>query len=123
MILRRNEESIDLVEKLVEYIQHRDQFMLGISDRDILETDWKQSVENAIRDSGICETEFEMIGYHLKTNSKLLQAFCPDFMDMGFMSDPSEVFWVICVNPLLTNEKKFYSRYSWEDRLNDKNTK
>lgn len=93
--------------------------MFGIASRDILETGWKQSVANVIRNSGICETEYECYGCHLKTDSKLLKAFCPDFVDSGFTTDPSEVFWVICVNPIINDDKKFHTRYSWEDKLND----
>lgn len=119
LIFKKNGELTGLPEKLIEYIQHRDNFMLGIASKDILETGWKQSVENVIRNSGICETNYELYGRYLKTDSKLLKAFCPTFMDMGFMADPSEVFWVICVNPIVNDDKKFHTRYSWEDKLND----
>lgn len=119
LIFKKDGELTGLAEKLIEYIQHRDKFMFGIADRDNLETGWKQSVVNAIRNSGICETEYECYGRRLKTDSKLLKAFCPDFMDMGFMIDPSEVFWVICANPIINDDKKFHTRYSWEDKLND----
>jgi hypothetical protein len=37
---------------------------------------------------------------------------------MGFITDPSEVYWVLCINPMLPEEKKFRTRYSWEDKLN-----
>ena len=119
LIFKKDGELTGLAEKLIEYIQHRDKFMFGIASRDILETGWKQSIANVIRNSGICETEYECYGHRLKTDSKLLKAFCPDFMDMGFTKDPSEVFWVICVNPIINDDKKFHTRYSWEDKLND----
>lgn len=112
-------ESTGLAEKLIEYVQQRDRFMLGIGGRNILETGWQQSVANAIRNSGICETEHEMFSCHLKTDSKLLKAFCPNFMDMGFMADPSEVFWVLCVNPFMEKKNRFHTKYSWEEKLND----
>lgn len=54
----------------------------------------------------------------LKTESKLLNAFCQNFESMGFTTDPSEVYWVLCINPMLPEEKKFRTRYSWEDKLN-----
>ena len=112
-------ESTGLAEKLIEYVQQRDRFMIGIGGRNFLETGWQQSVANAIRNSGICETEYEMFSCHLKTDSKLLKAFCPNFMDMGFMSDPSEVFWVLCVNPFMEKKNRFHTKYSWEEKLND----
>lgn len=118
-IFKKDGELTGLAEKLIEYIQHRDRFMFGIANRDILETRWKQCVANAIRNSGVCETEYEMFACYIKTDSKLLKAFCPNFVDMGFTNDPSEIFWVICVNPFVGDEKKFHTRYSWEDKLND----
>lgn len=119
LILKKDGKITGLAEKLIEYIQHRDDFMFGIGGRDILETEWKQNVANVIRNSGICETEYEFYGRRLKTNSKLLKAFCPNFMDMGFTKDPSEVFWVICVNPIINDDKKFHTKDSWENKLND----
>ena len=119
LVFKKDGELTGLAEKLIEYVQHRDKFMFGIGNRDILETEWKQSVANVIKNSGICETEYEFYGRRLKTDSKLLKAFCPNFMDMGFTKDPSEVFWVICVNPIINDDKKYHTRYSWEDKLND----
>ena len=119
LVFKKDGELTGLAEKLIEYIQHRDKFMFGIGNRDILETEWKQSVANVIKNSGICETEYEFYGRRLKTDSKLLKAFCPNFMDMAFTKDPSEVFWVICVNPIINDDKKYHTRYSWEDKLND----
>ena len=119
LILKKDGKVTGLAEKLIEYIQHRDKFMFGIASRDILETGWEQSVANAIRNSGICEIEYDHYGHYLKTDSKLLKAFCPNFMDMGFMIDPSEVFWVICVNPIVSDDKKFHTRFEWEEKLND----
>lgn len=118
--LKKDGKFTGLAEKLIEYIQLRDEFMIGTASRDILETGWEQSIANAIRNSGICETEYKHYRWTLKTDSKLLKAFCPDFMERGFILDPSEVFWVSCVNGLIVDDdKKFHTKYSWEDKLND----
>ena len=109
----------DLAERLIKYTKDRKRFIIGIASRDILETDWSQNVANTIRESGICEIENDLFNYRLKTDSRLLKAFCPEFTDMGFTNDPSEVFWVTCVNPFVSADKKFHTRYSWEDNLND----
>lgn len=119
LIFTKNGEVTDLAEKIIQYIQNRDKFMLGIGSRDILETDWNISVANAIRDCRQLDVEYGIFGLRLKTSSKLLHAFCSDFTDMGFMSDPAEVFWVLCVNPLLPKEKQFHTRFSWEDKINE----
>ena len=118
-ILKGDDKTNGIAEKLIEYVQNRDKFMLGITGRDILETGWNQRVENAIRESGNCQYEYEMFEKRLKTESKLLKSFCARGVDWGFISDPSEVFWVICVNPLLKKEKQFRTKYSWEENLNE----
>lgn len=100
-------------------MSQRDKFMLGIGARNILETRWNQLVENAIRESAKIETEHVMFGQRIKTDSNLLKVFCSNFWEIGFSTDPSEVFWVVCVNPLLSEEKKFHTRFSWEDKLDE----
>lgn len=112
-----NEKSIQLAEKMVEYARNRDLFTFGISNRDTLETGWNIHVANTLRDSGLCQKEYSTFCSHLKTNSILLKAFCSDIADFGFTSDPSEVFWVLCINPLLSDDKKYHSRGSWEDKM------
>lgn len=107
-IFVKNGEKSNLPEKLIEYIQNRNSFMMGIGSRDILETGWQLNVANAIRESGMCETD-----------SKLLKAFCSNIMDLGFTTDPAEVFWVMCVNPYLPSEKRFKTTNSWDEVMLD----
>ncbi len=111
--------STELAEKLIKYVQQRNKFMFGIGFRGFLETSWNQYVANTIRKSENIETEYVMFGQRIKTDSKLINAFCPNFLDMGFTTDPSEVFWVVCVNPLLPLEKRFHTSFSWEDKLSE----
>lgn len=118
-IFVKDGEKSNLPEKLIEYIQNRNGFMMGIGSRDILETGWQLNVANAIRESGICESEYSIYGLALKTDSKLLKAFCSNFMDLGFTTDPSEVFWVMCVNPYLPSEKRFKTANSWDEVMLD----
>ncbi|WP_242821860.1 type II restriction endonuclease subunit M [Pseudoramibacter alactolyticus] len=113
------ERSTDVAAQLIEYVSQRDKFMFGIGARDILKTSWNQFVENAIRKSAKIENKYVKYREEIKTDSKLIKAFCPNFLDMGFSSDPSEVFWVICVNPLLSEKKRFHTRVSWEKNFNE----
>ena len=118
-IFEKDGEKTDLPEKLIEYIQHRNGFMLGIGCRDFLQNGWKIKVANAIRESNICESEYGIYGATLKTDSKLLKSFCSSFMDLGFTNDPAEVFWVTCVNPFLPEEKRFETSNSWDEVMPD----
>lgn len=112
-------KGTELAEKFIEYIQNRDKFWMGIGYRGLLETGWKQRVAQAIRESERYQTEYESFGMRIKTNSKLLKAFCGNFDHMGFTADPSEVYWVLCINPMLPDEKKFHTKYSWEEKMNE----
>lgn len=116
-IFMKDGEISDLPEKLIEYVQHRNEFMFGIGSRDILETGWQLDVANAIRETSVCEHENGIYGRVLKTDSKLLKCFCPDFIDLGFTTDTSEVFWVTCVNPYLAENKRFQTNYSWDEEM------
>ncbi len=113
------QKPTELAELLIEYVSKRDEFMMGTGSRGVLETRWNQYVANAIRESANIETENVMFGQRVKTDSKIINAFCSDFLDMGFITNPSEIFWVLCVNPLLSEEKKFQTKFSWEDDIDE----
>ncbi len=117
-IFTDDSEGTELAETFIKYIQDRDKSWIGFGYRGFLETEWKQRVAQAIKNSEIYQTEYDLFGMKLKTESKLLNAFCQNFESMGFTTDPSEVYWVLCINPMLPEEKKFRTRYSWEDKLN-----
>lgn len=118
-ILNNDSSPRNLAETFVEYIQNRDKFQVGTGYRDFLETEWQLKVAQAMRESEIYQIEYDLFGSRLKTNSKLLKVFCRDFGNMGFTTDPSEVYWVLCINPMLPEEKRFHTRYSWEEKMND----
>lgn len=115
----QGDNNIKLAEKLVEYAQRRDSYIFGIGSRGVLETGWDIQVANAIKESELYETEYYMYGIRLKTDSKLLNAFCGSFPDFGFSSSTSEVFWITCINCLLPEDKRYHTRSGWERRLND----
>ena len=117
-IFTDDSEGTELAETFIKYIQDRDKFWIGFGYRGFLETEWQQRVAQAIRDSEIYQTEYDIFGMKLKTESKLLRAFCGNFESVGFTTDPSEVYWVLCINPLLPEDKKFRTSYSWEDKMN-----
>lgn len=107
----------DLAGKLVELIQDRDKAMFGLGKGKILDTMWTQSILSAITELDFCE--YNGMEYEIKTDSKLFKIFCDIDLKFGFVKNPSEILWVLCVNPLLLDEKKYKSSDSWEEKLND----
>lgn len=112
--------STDLPEKLIHYMQGREQFKNRFGGRSILETDWQLKVVRTINESRIVKSENTMFENRLKTTSKLLKVFCPRFTErLDFDKDAAEVFWVVCVNPFVSDDKKYHTRSLWEDKFND----
>ena len=111
--------GVSLVAKLIEYVQNRDKFWIGVGQRDVLETGWNMCIADAIRNSEKYETDYENFRIKVKTNSLIFDSFCHNFDEFGFMENPAEVFWVVCVNPMLPEDQRFKSRFSWEEALND----
>lgn len=112
--------ATDLPEKLIHYMQGREQFKNRFGGRSILETDWQLKVVRTINESRIVKSENTMFENRLKTTSKLLKVFCPRFTEqLDFDKDTAEVFWVVCVNPFVSDDKKYHTRSLWEDKFND----
>ena len=76
------EKSTELAAQLIEFASRRNKFLFGIGARDILETKWNQFVANAIRESATIETEYVMFRQEIKTDSKIIKAFCSNFLDI-----------------------------------------
>lgn len=116
-IEKSEEEAKSLASQMIDFATQREKFIFSIGNRGILKTSWNLSVQNAIKEANVIETEYVKFGSRIKTDSQLIKSFCPNFLNMGFLIDPSEMFWVLCVNPLLPEREKFHSKYSWENRL------
>lgn len=115
-LLSDKKQSEIIATKIIEYVNNRNQFWIGIGQRDVLETGWNMTIANAIRNSDNYKTTFEGFHKRVETESELFEHFCGDsFDEFGFMSDPAEVFWVLCINPKIPEPQRFKSRLSWEE--------
>ena len=113
------ENSKELAIQYTEYVNLRNQLRYFMNSRDLIANNWNDYVVKAIINTANIETENTMFGTKIKTDSKLIRVFCPSILDDGFRTNPSELFWVICINPLVPEEKRFHSSFSWEKELND----
>jgi len=109
------------LKRITELAATRKHHMLGIGNRDILQTGWKQRIEWAIRNSDLCKYEYKDFGYKvLKTDSKLLKIFCgPSFSDFGFTHDVEDIYFICCVNPHIPPESKYTGDFQWEADLDE----
>lgn len=114
----RSDNSV--IMEIADRISYRSMFHFwGTGMKDMLESNWKQRVEEAMKSSSVYRTKPGVYGNELDTKSKLLKEFCSNFELFGFMHDPSEVFMIACINSLLPKDKKINTNYSWENHLNE----
>lgn len=119
--VKKDSDHVSVLKRLTEFASARKHLMLGIGNRDTLQTSWKQRVEWAIRNADLCEYEYKCFGQKvLKTDSKLLNAFCgSSFSDLGFTAHVEDVYFICCVNQYLPEESKYTGDFNWEERLNE----
>lgn len=99
----------ELATSLVCYITERRKYELFFDDRKYLRSYWKNEFLSAVKKNVAA----------IQTESKLVQAYCPGILNGRFNNNTSEIFWVICVNPLLSEEEKYHSSSLWEEELYD----
>ncbi len=96
---------------------------MGIKPRSITVTRWEQTISRKIIASEKFECVYEgPFGYkRIKSDSKVIQAFCGHMigdLDLN-LNNSGEIYLVVCLNPLLEDDKKFKSRFKWEEKLNE----
>lgn len=98
--------------------------IVGIGNRDVLQTGWEMRIANAMMQNEIFQLEYHPFGAEvLKTNSKLLSAFVGRLFNSHVqLNDSEDVYFVKCVNPYLENNQKYKSQSGWEDKLNETET-
>lgn len=119
--IKEDSGHISILKRLTELASARKHHMFGIGNRDVLQTSWQQRIERLIRNSDLCKYEYKHFGQKvLKTDSKLLKAFCgSSFSDLGFTADVEGVYFICCVNQYLPEESKYAGDFNWEERLNE----
>lgn len=109
------------VTKCVEMRRHG---IIGIGNRDVLQTGWEMRIASSMRQNGKFQIEYHPFGAEvLKTNSKLLLAFIGRLFNSHVQLNNSEdVYFVTCVNRYLPDDQKYKSQSGWEDELNESET-
>ena len=114
------EKNIEVLLKLVEMEKIRRNHLLGIGNRDVLQTAWEQRISHAIRQSNLYKFEYQRFGTKvIKTNSKLLKAFCGSSFETFGFNKTEEVYFITCVNKYLQDNNKFKSQFNWERRMDN----
>lgn len=111
----------EILKSITKYVEVRRTGIIGIGNRDVLQTGWEMRIAEAIRKSETFEIIYSRHGMEmLKTNSRLLSAFAGVLFHDHIQLDNSEdIFFVICVNPYLEDDQKYKSKTHWEDKLDE----
>lgn len=106
---------------IAKMVQTRRNILIGIGNRDLIQTNWKLRIAQAIMD---CE-KFRIVHQRpftkeLDTNSKLLKAFIHTMGNQHLhLYDTEDVFFIISINPYLDDDCKYKSRSGWEAKLHE----
>ena len=102
---------------IARYLQVRHHDIMGIGNRDAIQTGWVQRIERAIVNSPKFETEYDRFNMRLKTDSKLLSCYCGTLLSYNSsinLQNPEDVYLITCVNKHLPDNQKYQSNWGWE---------
>lgn len=108
---------------IVQVVMGRRTFMVGITNRSVMQTDWEIRVERAIVGNKSFQFEYREFGQKfLKTDSKLLYAFAGSlFNDLLDFHNTEDVFFIVFINQYLDEDKKYKSHSGWEEDEDSEN--
>lgn len=117
--VNKDESHRDMLVKILDLLSYRKNHMLGIGNRDLIQSNWEQRITNSIRTRRLCHYEYKDWGTKiLKTDSPLLKAFCrASFHDLGFTNSVEEVYLILCINQYVPPEKQYETKFKWEEDL------
>lgn len=117
---KSNPELNELLPKLNQMTLMHKRPMMGIGNRDILKTDWEQTISAAIRNHSKYKVEYVEYGEkQIVSDSKLFKAFVrASFPEFGVIHDAEELFCVLCVNPHVEEKNKYHTQSKWEEIAN-----
>ena len=115
------EKHREVIQSITKSVEVRRYGLVGIGNRDVLQTGWEMRIANAMMQNEIFQLEYHPFGAEvIKTNSKLLSAFVGRLFNSHVqLNDSEDVYFVKCVNPYLENNQKYKSQSGWEDKLNE----
>lgn len=103
--------------QITQVVQGRRAFLVGITNRSVMQTDWESRVARAITRNKLFQSEYRKLGQKfLKTESKLLYAFAGNlFHDFLDFENTEDIFFIVFVNRYLEDSEKYKSQSGWEE--------
>lgn len=103
--------------QITQLVQSRRAFVLGITNRNMMQTEWERRIACAITSDKSFRFEYRGFGQKfLKTDSKILKTFAGSLFGNNIhLTNTEEVFYIVFVNQYLDKDEKYKSQYRWED--------
>lgn len=119
----KNEISREFIESMPNIIKTRSKVYPGMDSRGLIHTNWDLRIIKVLQSSSKCQFEYQGVAKKvLKTDSRLLQVFCEsqfDHLDFGYPVE--DVFIVVCINNLISPEKRYYGQFDWGKEIDKEN--
>lgn len=115
--IKKDSKNLSILSVIAQQLQFRQHDIVGIGNRDILQTNWKQRIAHAMSSSPSFEVTYDHFSERLKTASKILQSYrgitiMNHHVDL---TNPEDVFMIVSVNNYLPDEKKYKSCWGWSE--------
>lgn len=113
------EEKKNVLTQITQFVQGRRYLFVGITNRSSMQTGWETRVAHAMARDECFQFEYQAFGHKiLKTDSKLLHAFAGSLSgDILHFHNTEDVFYVVFVNQYLDQDKKYRSKFKWEEDI------
>jgi len=113
------ESKTKTLAQITQIVQARRTLFVGITARQIIQTDWELRVARAMATNELFQFEYREFGQKfLKTKSKLLSSFVGRLVgDFPDFHNTEEIFFVVFVNRYLESGEKYKSQFGWEEGL------
>lgn len=116
--IEKTPDSQKILTTVSQYLLERKNYTVIIENRDILETEWIQRIEQAMSENPRFEVVSDQFNAYLKTDSQLLSVYCGDlsFSYSIELDNPEEVFLITSLNKHLPADQRYHSVHSWEEK-------
>lgn len=117
VFIKKDSKNLSILSVIAQQLQFRQHDIVGIGNRDILQTNWKQRIAHVMSSSPSFEVTYDHFSERLKTASKILQSYrgitiMNHHVDL---TNPEDVFMIVSVNNYLPDEKKYKSCWGWSE--------
>ncbi|MBE7067559.1 MAG: hypothetical protein E7385_08425 [Ruminococcaceae bacterium] len=117
----KKENKKEVLKYLIDVIKITADALPGISERDLLRSSWEIRINGAIKNCSTAHVIHDHWGHHYyKTDDAVINAFLRGKWDHNLADNAYEVFLNLFVNPFVDEDDRFYSKFKWENKIDER---